>query len=141
MKLPDYRITIVNADSKLRNAVELSFNHQIFSVVVVKHPDYQHPVFDRLINSIIKDVTDSVSKRNDMNMSSWTVKRREQDLKIKKLDFRSRFVNIYGEVEDAIEDWDYNRAPKGEQKTGKYGDLKAFLEMRKGSILELGDIK
>lgn len=141
MNVPEYRITQVNSNKSMRDALEISFNHQIFSVTVVKHPDFQHPVFDRLINKIIKDVTDSVAKRNDMNKASWVVKRREKTLKIKKLDFRSRFVNLYGDIEQAIEDWDYNRAPKGSVKEGKFGELKSFLEMRKGRELNLGGIK
>lgn len=140
MNVPDYRVKTIESGN-LRNALEVSFDHQLFSITVLKNKEYSHPVFDRLINKILKDVTDSTAERNKMNKTSWTVKRREQKLVIKKLDFRSRFVNLYGDIEQAKDDWDYNRAPAHSNTNGKFGDLRSFLTMRKGSELDLGDIK
>lgn len=49
--------------------------------------------------------------------------------------FRKQIENRVGDIEEAKEAWDYNRAPAGVVTTGKFGDLKAFLEMRKGQEL------
>lgn len=47
-----------------------------------------------------------------------------------------------GDIEEAKDTWDYNRAPAGAVKTGKFGDLKAFLEMKSGRELNMmGDGK
>ncbi len=46
--------------------------------------------------------------------------------------FRKQIETRVGDIEEAKDTWDYNRAPAGVVKTGKFGDLKAFLEMRTG---------
>ncbi|QYC52594.1 phosphonate metabolim protein, transferasehexapeptide repeat family [Salmonella phage SSBI34] len=55
-------------------------------------------------------------------------------------ELRKRIEKRVGDIEEAKEAWDYNKAPNGVVKTGKFGDLKAFLEMRKGGKLRLGDL-
>lgn len=51
--------------------------------------------------------------------------------------FRKQIEERLGDIEEAKDTWDYNRAPEGAVKTGKFGDLKAFLAMRKGGDLNL----
>ncbi|QQG33397.1 hypothetical protein [Pectobacterium phage PcCB7V] len=53
-------------------------------------------------------------------------------------EFRKQIEARVGDVEEAKEAWDYNRAPAGAVTTGKFGDLKAFLESRKAGKLNLG---
>lgn len=52
-------------------------------------------------------------------------------------DFRKRIETRVGDIEEAKDNWDYNRAPAGAVATGKFGDLKAFLEMRAGRELNM----
>lgn len=53
--------------------------------------------------------------------------------------FRKQIENRVGDIEEAKEAWDYNRAPSGAVTTGKFGDLRAFLEMRTGRELNCTD--
>lgn len=53
--------------------------------------------------------------------------------------FRKQIESRVGDIEEAKDTWDYNRAPKEAVKTGKFGDLKAFLEMKSGRKLNLGE--
>lgn len=56
--------------------------------------------------------------------------------------FRKQIEKRVGDIEEAKDNWDYNRAPAGAVVTGKFGDLKAFLESRAGRKLEMtGDLK
>lgn len=42
-----------------------------------------------------------------------------------------------GDIEEAKDNWDYNKAPKNATVKGKFGDLKAFIEMKSGKSLNL----
>lgn len=53
--------------------------------------------------------------------------------------FRKLIEKRVGDVEEAKDNWDYNRAPAGAVATGRFGDLKAFLESRTGRKLNMGD--
>lgn len=50
-------------------------------------------------------------------------------------EFRKLVEARVGDIEEAKDNWDYNRAPAGVVITGKFGDLKAFLEMKAGREL------
>lgn len=52
-------------------------------------------------------------------------------------EFRKQIESRVGDIEEAKEAWDYNRAPAGAVTTGKFGNLKAFLEMRTGRKLNM----
>lgn len=52
-------------------------------------------------------------------------------------EFRKRIEARVGDIEEAKDNWDYNRAPAGAVETGKFGDLKSFLKGRKGDELVL----
>lgn len=57
-------------------------------------------------------------------------------------EFRKQIEARVGDIEEAKDNWDYNRAPAGAVTTGKFGDLKAFLEMKTGRELNMmGDGK
>lgn len=51
--------------------------------------------------------------------------------------FRKQIETRVGDIEEAKDTWDYNKAPSKAVKQGKHGDLKAFLTMRKGEQLKL----
>lgn len=53
-------------------------------------------------------------------------------------EFRKKIESRVGDIDEAKETWDYNKAPAGSAfAETKFGDLKAFLEMRKGDKLNL----
>lgn len=51
--------------------------------------------------------------------------------------FRKEIESRVGNIEEAKDEWDYNRAPAGVETRGKYGDLKAFIQQRAGKELKL----
>lgn len=51
--------------------------------------------------------------------------------------FRKKIEGRVGDIEEAIEAWDYNKAPVNCVKSGKFGDLKAFIENRAGRQLNM----
>lgn len=52
-------------------------------------------------------------------------------------ELRKKIESRVGDIEEAKDNWDYNRAPAGAVETGKFGDLKAFLKGWKGDELVL----
>lgn len=56
--------------------------------------------------------------------------------KLSAYKLRKQIETRVGDIEEAKDTWDYNRAPAGAVTTGKFGDLKAFLEMRTGRELD-----
>lgn len=52
--------------------------------------------------------------------------------------FRKMIEERVKDIDKAKEEWDYNKAPSYlEKPKGKFGDLKSFLESRKGTKLNL----
>lgn len=134
-----YQVTV--REGKSQSKIEVSFHHHpgITSVFIESPTDLIHPVFRSMFERKIKDITEDVQRRYDTLAVSNHIPSRKRHVVWRAAQFRSEFSNLHGDIEEAKDAWDYNRAPKGAEKSGKYGDLKAFLEMKAGRKLTLGD--
>jgi len=132
-----YRVVVREGNSQSK--IEVSFHHHpgLTSVFVDAPTDLLHPVFRGMFERKIKDITDEVQRRyNTLEVSNY-ITNRKRNVVWKATQFRKEFVSLHGDIEEAKDAWDYNRAPKGVVTTGKFGDLKAFLEMRTGRELNV----
>lgn len=133
----NYKVTVREGQS--RSVIEVSFTHHpgLCNVYIYCPEELIHPVFRRMFERKVKDVTDQVSQRQTMASTSRYIPTRHRSVKWSVRKFKHDFQNVHGDIDEAKDAWDYNRAPAGAVKTGKFGDLKAFLEGRKAGELDL----
>lgn len=138
-RVKDYTVSVRSIKDSFK--IVYTYHHELKSVLVDAPEDLVHPVFERLYRVKIQKVIDEVEERTKRCRTMRVISAKQKQLTTSALEFRRQFVNLYGSIDDAKDDWDYNRAPKGGVITGKFGDLKLFLEMRKGHELNLGGVK
>lgn len=99
--------------------------------------DIIHPVFRKLFQEKLREIVGKDSFRRQSSGTSRYIgaKRREMKWSVRKI--KSDFEAEHGDIEEAKDAWDYNKAPKNVEKSGKHGDLKAFLSQRVGRELKL----
>lgn len=132
-----YMVTV--REGKSRSTMEVTFGHHpgLTYVYIDAPAELIHPAFRKLFQLKVKGIVDSVQSRLDNANVSKYIPTRHRTVKWSVRKFKSDFTNLHGDIDEAKVDWDYNRAPKGVETTGKFGDLKAFLEGRKAGELEL----
>ncbi|QUL77352.1 hypothetical protein [Escherichia phage UPEC06] len=133
-----YMVTV--REGKSRNKIEVSFNHHpgLTRVYVDAPEDLIHPVFRKLFELKVKGIIDEVQKRLSYASVSNYIPTRHRSVKWSVREFKNEFTNLHGDIDEAKDNWDYNKAPAGSAFIEtKFGDLKAFLEMRKGDKLNL----
>lgn len=133
--IDDYVVTV--REGKSRSIMEVTFGHHPGTrYVYINVPDELiHPVFESFLKLRLKGVIDSVAKKQAINATSKYIPNRERTVKWAVRKFKSEFSALHGDIEVAKMNWDYNKAPT--KQKGKFGDLKGFLEMRKGCSLDL----
>lgn len=136
-QIGNYRVII--REGKSRSVMELSFHHHpgLTSVFVDAPEELIHPVFRSTFERKIKDVIDTVDRTKLMSKATNYIPARKRQTKWAVRKFKAEFEAIHGNIEDAKDDWDYNKAPRNSVKTGKHGDLKSFLTQRIGRELKL----
>ena len=139
MKFSVGRYDVVVREGLSNSVMEVSFNHHpgLTTVYIDAPEELIHPVFKNFFYRKIKDVTDQVEKQQKYAEVSRYIPGRHRKVKWSVRKFKSEFTNVNGDIDEAKEAWDYNKAPSGSVKSGKYGDLKSFLVSRKGGSLSL----
>lgn len=130
-----YLVTV--REGKSRNKIEVIFGHHPgLTYVYIDAPgELIHPVFRKLFELKVKAIVDTVQERVQIAGVSHYIPNRHRTVKWSVREFKNEFTNLHGDIDEAKDNWDYNRAPAGAVATGKFGDLKAFLEMKSGREL------
>lgn len=94
-----------------------------------------HPMYQKFFESRLRGIIDSVARKQAITATSHYIPNRERTTKWSVRKFKYEFFQVHGDIEVVRESWDYNKSPV--KREGKFGDLKGFLEMRKGGSLDL----
>lgn len=133
--IDDYRVIIREGSSS--STMDIKFGHHsgLKSVYIDAPEEMMHPMYQKFFESRLRGIIDSVARKQAITATSHYIPNRERTTKWSVRKFKYEFSQVHGDIEVVRESWDYNKSPvKGE---GKFGDLKGFLEMRKGGSLDL----
>lgn len=132
----DYRVVVREGKSKVSMDVVFGHHPGLRYVYIDAPEELMHPMYQNFFRLRLKGIIDSVAKKQSMNSTSRYIPNRERAVKWAVRKFKYEFSQVHGDIEVIRESWDYNKSPV--KSEGKFGDLKGFLEMRKGGSLDLG---
>lgn len=132
-----YRVEIREGKSRVKMDVSFSHHPGLQYVYIDAPSDLIHPVFRKFFELKVKDVIDGVERREKIASVSNYIPSRLRNVSWSVRKFKQDFTNMHGDIDEAKDNWDYNRSPTGAVAAGKHGDLKGFLEFRTGRKLNL----
>lgn len=133
--IDDYRVIIREGSSS--STMDIRFGHHpgLKSVYIDAPEELMHPMYQKFFESRLRGIIDSVARKQAITAASRYIPNRERTTKWSVRKFKYEFSQVHGDIEVVRESWDYNKSPV--KREGKFGDLKGFLEMRKGGSLDL----
>lgn len=133
--IDDYRVIIREGSSS--STMDIKFGHHpgLKSVYIDAPEELMHPMYQKFFETRLRVIIDSVARKQAITATSHYIPNRERMTKWSVRKFKYEFSQVHGDIEVVRESWDYNKSPV--KAEGKFGDLKGFLEMRKGGSLDL----
>lgn len=132
-KSGEYDITFADREGRL---VTYSFDREMKNIYIELPEVLNHPAFYPFFSEEVQKML----ARQEMfdNNVSHVVKARSWDKPNQSASkVATRLIRKYGDMGTYKDCWDYNKSPPKTTKEGRFADLMGFIEMRKGSKLEM----
>lgn len=132
-KSGEYEFVFADRESRL---VSYSIDREMKSVYIELPEVLNHPAFYQFFSEEVQKMI----ARQDMfdNNVSRVVKPRSWDNPNQSASkVATRLIRRYGDMDTYKDCWDYNKAPPKTTQEGRFADLMGYIEMRKGSKLEM----
>lgn len=133
--IDDYRVIIREGSSSVTMDIKFGHHPGLKSVYIDAPEELMHPMYQKFFETRLRGIIDSVERKQAIAATSRYIPNRERTTKWAVRKFKYEFSQVHGDIEVVRESWDYNKSPV--KSEGKFGDLKGFLEMRKGGSLDL----